>query len=115
MFTTRGRFTEIATTGRQASICLPSQCAECEVHTGDAVRFAGQLVNKMLKLWKLWSELLDFNSEMVGNILGVDSEVAAHWRTDSRLYLMRTRNSFAGLLHFKKTINAHGNHGNVQI
>ena len=35
------------------SVSRPQKCRAYEVYTGSAVAFAGQLVNKLLKLWNL--------------------------------------------------------------
>ena len=49
------------------------QTPHITVHTGNAVAFAGQLVDKLLKLWKLYLELLYCDSKLIGNMLGISA------------------------------------------
>jgi hypothetical protein len=50
-----------------------------QVHTGNAVAFAGQLVDKLLKLWKLYLELLYCGSKLISNTLGISTALELDW------------------------------------
>jgi hypothetical protein len=55
------------------------QTPHITVHTGNAVAFARQLVDKLLKLWKLYLELLYCGSKLISNTLGISTALELDW------------------------------------
>ena len=66
-------------TGRTDALDLATETPDITVHTGNAVAFAGQLVDKLLKLWKLYLELLYCGSKLISNTLGISTALELDW------------------------------------
>ena len=85
------------------------------VYTGDSVAFAARLVNKLFKVWNLWSEFLNLSSQAVGNVLRVGGWREFDGGSDAHFYFKWASSPPAGTLHFEQTVNPHGDDGDVQV